>query len=157
RAEPQQNAEEGGQVLPVIITELTESGAKGISVGANQTVNFTSAALQQDFLDVLLLVQKKDAGLEESPAADSVTAEPKKVGFFWYVRELLRHNNIWRGLLLGSLSFQVVGLSTPLFTQVIIDTVIAHHSESTLLVLGTALVVFMLFTSTMTWLREYLI
>lgn len=60
-------------------------------------------------------------------------------------------------MLLASLAIQVVGLSTPLFTQVIIDKVIAHHSESTLLVLGTALVVFMLFTSTMTWLRQYLI
>jgi len=157
RDEPQQNAEEGGQALPVIITELTESGAKGISVGANQPVNFTSAALRQDFLDVLLLVQKKEAGLEESPAADSVTAEPKKFGFSWFVPELLRHKKIWRDVLLASLAIQVVGLSTPLFTQVIIDKVIAHHSESTLLVLGTALVVFMLFTSTMTWLRQYLI
>ena len=48
---------------------------------------------------------------------------------------------LYTGLvLLASLAIQLVGLATPLFTQVIIDKVIAHHSESTLLVLGVALV-----------------
>ncbi|MFV0370185.1 MAG: ABC transporter transmembrane domain-containing protein, partial [Azonexus sp.] len=60
-------------------------------------------------------------------------------------------------MLLASLSIQLVGLATPLFTQVIIDKVIAHHSESTLVVLGVALVVFMFFTSGMSWLRQYLV
>jgi ABC-type bacteriocin/lantibiotic exporter with double-glycine peptidase domain len=64
---------------------------------------------------------------------------------------------IWRDVLLASLAIQLVGLATPLFTQVIIDKVIAHHSESTLIVLGVALVVFMLFTSGMSWLRQYLV
>src|SRR5690554_3153375 len=113
RDEPQQNAEEGGQALPVIITELTESGAKGISVGANQPVNFTSAALRQDFLDVLLLVQKKEAGLEESPAADSVTAEPKKFGFSWFVPELLRHKKSGAMCCWPAWPFRLLGFPHP--------------------------------------------
>lgn len=78
-------------------------------------------------------------------------------GFSWFVPELLRHRRLWRDVLLASLAIQLVGLATPLFTQVIIDKVIAHHSVSTLWVLGVALVVFMLFTSTMSWLRQYLV
>ena len=78
-------------------------------------------------------------------------------GFAWFIPELLRHRKLWRDVLLASLAIQLVGLATPLFTQVIIDKVIAHHSVSTLWVLGVALVVFMLFTSTMTWLRQYLV
>jgi len=78
-------------------------------------------------------------------------------GFAWFIPELLRHRQLWRDVLLASLAIQLVGLATPLFTQVIIDKVIAHHSVSTLWVLGVALVVFMLFTSTMTWLRQYLV
>ncbi len=148
---------ESEYVLPAIITELSESGAKGTLAGTAQAINFTTGALRQDFLDVLLLVQKEEAGLEESDLTDSVAGEPEKFGFSWFVPELLRHKKIWRDVLLASLAIQVVGLSTPLFTQVIIDKVIAHHSESTLLVLGTALIVFMLFTSVMTWLRQYLI
>jgi len=51
----------------------------------------------------------------------------------------------------------LVGLATPLFTQVIIDKVVVHQTHSTLIVLGVALVMFMLFTTGMTWLRQYLV
>ena len=57
-------------------------------------------------------------------------------GFSWFIPELLRHRKLWRDVLLASLAIQLVGLATPLFTQVIIDKVIAHHSVSTLWVLG---------------------
>jgi subfamily B ATP-binding cassette protein HlyB/CyaB len=70
---------------------------------------------------------------------------------------LLKHKQIWRDVLIASFAIQLVGLGTPLFTQVIIDKVIAHQSESTLTVIGVALVMFMFFTSVMTWLRQYLV
>jgi subfamily B ATP-binding cassette protein HlyB/CyaB len=60
-------------------------------------------------------------------------------------------------VLIASLAIQLVGLARPLFTQVIIDKVIVHQTHSTLIVLGVALVMFMLFTSGMTWLRQYLV
>ena len=60
-------------------------------------------------------------------------------------------------MLLASLAIQLVGLATPLFTQVIIDKVVVHQTHSTLIVLGVALVMFMLFTSGMSWLRQYLV
>ena len=60
-------------------------------------------------------------------------------------------------ILLASLSIQLVALATPLFTQVIIDKVVVHQTHSTLIVLGVALILFMVFTSVMTWLRQYLI
>ena len=100
----------------------------------------------------------------QDPAApavdeDGATSPPQRpaFGFSWFTPELLRHRRLWRDVLLASLAIQLVGLATPLFTQVIIDKVIAHNSVSTLWVLGVALVVFMLFTSTMSWLRQYLV
>jgi subfamily B ATP-binding cassette protein HlyB/CyaB len=89
--------------------------------------------------------------------APHATNGRRSFGFSWFIPELLRHRRLWRDVLLASLAIQLVGLATPLFTQVIIDKVIAHHSVSTLWVLGVALVVFMLFTSAMTWLRQYLV
>lgn len=107
---------------------------------------------------VLLLVSEAEPPLNESTAThDRSTQAAKPFGFSWFLPELLRHRILWRDILLASLSIQLVGLATPLFTQVIIDKVIAHHSESTLIVLGVALVVFMLFTSAMSWLRQYLV
>ncbi len=83
--------------------------------------------------------------------------EKKEFGFKWFIPELLKHKTIWRDVLLASLAIQLVGLATPLFTQVIIDKVVVHQTHSTLIVLGVALVMFMLFTSGMSWLRQYLV
>ena len=78
-------------------------------------------------------------------------------GFSWFIPELLKHKSIWRDILTASLAIQLVGLATPLFTQVIIYKVVVHQTHSTLIVLGVALIMFMLFTSGMTWLRQYLV
>lgn len=81
----------------------------------------------------------------------------KQFGFHWFIPELLKHKTIWRDILFASLCIQLVGLATPLFTQVIIDKVVVHQTRSTLVVLGIALVMFMVFTAVMTWLRQYLV
>ena len=84
-------------------------------------------------------------------------AVTRAFGFDWFIPELLKHKTIWRDVLLASLAIQFVGLATPLFTQVIIDKVVVHQTHSTLIVLGIGLVMFMLFTSGMSWLRQYLV
>ena len=78
-------------------------------------------------------------------------------GFKWFVPELLKHKRIWRDVLAASLAIQLVALATPLFTQVVIDKVVVHHTQSTLWVIGIALVMFMLFSTVMTWMRQYLV
>ena len=78
-------------------------------------------------------------------------------GFKWFIPELLKHKKIWKEVLAASLAIQLVALATPLFTQVVIDKVIVHHTQSTLWVVGIALVMFMVFSSVMTWMRQYLV
>jgi len=80
-----------------------------------------------------------------------------KFGFRWFLPELLKHRRIWRDVLLASLAIQLAGLATPVFTQVIIDKVVVHQTHSTLVVIGVALAMFMLFTGAMSWLRQYLV
>jgi subfamily B ATP-binding cassette protein HlyB/CyaB len=78
-------------------------------------------------------------------------------GFRWFVPELFRHKAIWRDVLLASLAIQLMALATPVFTQVVIDKVIVHHTLSTLVVIGIALGVFIIFTAVMSWVRQYLV
>ena len=104
----------------------------------------------------LILVAKETTAGETDDIA-GFTPEKKTFGFRWFTTELLKHKAIWRDVLLASLAIQLVGLTTPLFTQVIIDKVVVHQTSSTLIVLGVALVMFMFFTSGMTWLRQYLV
>ena len=44
-----------------------------------------------------------------------------------------------------------------MFTQVVIDKVVVHHTLNTLTVIGMGLAVFMVFSAAMTWVRQYLI
>lgn len=71
--------------------------------------------------------------LKHREALDNV-----KFGFRWFYREILKYRRIIFEVLIGSFVIQLFGLVTPLFTQVILDKVIVHHSMSTLDVLGVA-------------------
>jgi ATP-binding cassette, subfamily B, bacterial HlyB/CyaB len=51
----------------------------------------------------------------------------------------------------------LMALTTPVFTQIIIDKVIVHRSLNTLAVIGIALFVFMAFTAVLSGVRQYLI
>ena len=107
--------------------------------------------------ELILLAKEATVGTGEGDDIPGFTTEKKAFGFSWFIPELKKHKTIWRDVLLASLAIQLVGLVTPLFTQVIIDKVVVHQSNSTLIVLGVALVMFMLFTGGMTWLRQYLV
>ena len=103
--------------------------------------------------EVILFAPEGEAALDPDPASQ----EKREFGFKWFVPELLKHKSIWRDVLLASLAIQLMALATPIFTQVIIDKVIVHHTVNTLVVIFIALLIFMAFTAAMTWVRQYLV
>jgi len=64
---------------------------------------------------------------------------------------------VWREVLLASLVLQVLALALPLVTQVVIEKVVVHRTESTLIALGVGMLVFVVFTGLLGWVRQYLI
>ncbi|GAB3471553.1 peptidase domain-containing ABC transporter [Polaromonas eurypsychrophila] len=88
---------------------------------------------------------------------DAASAAGPSFGFSWFVPELLKHRKVWHEVLGASLVLQLLALGLPLFTQAIIDKVVVHRTESTLISLGIGMVVFMLFTALLTWVRQYAI
>ncbi len=93
----------------------------------------------------------------EPAVPDPDGAGKQAFGFGWFVPELLKYKSIWRDVLIASLALQLVGLATPLFTQVVIDKVVVNHTINTLWVVGVALAMFVVFTTVMTWMRQYLV
>jgi subfamily B ATP-binding cassette protein HlyB/CyaB len=89
--------------------------------------------------------------------ADGAVPERPPFGFRWFASELLKHRGVWRDVLAASLVLQLVGLATPLLTQVIVDKVVVHQTVSTLVVIAIALSVFMVFGSLLSWVRQYLV
>ncbi len=141
---------------PVIILKLEGEKLLFFRVGSQAPETLTAVEATERLGPELILVGKETATGDEE-VIPGFPAEKKPFGFSWFIPELLKHKKIWKDVLLASLAIQLVGLTTPLFTQVIIDKVIAHQSRSTLIVLGLALIMFMLFNLTMTWLRQYLV
>lgn len=121
---------------------------------APETITIAGAAARLGFELIAVRKETATAGDEVIPC---FPVEKKAFGFSLFIPELLKHKKIWRDILFVSLAIHLLGLTTPLFAQVIIDKVIAHQSRSTLTVLGLALIMPMLFNVVMTWLRQYLV
>lgn len=145
-------------LTPALIVQYGDDFLAWVKPGQTLPETVSIAVARAQCAPIMLLLAQAEPPMSESIGTVTLTdTQTRPFGFSWFKPELLRHKRIWRDVLLASLAIQLVGLATPLFTQVIIDKVIAHHSESTLIVLGIALVVFMLFTSGMSWLRQYLV
>ena len=104
-----------------------------------------------------LCAPQAEAARDPDAVAAGAAGTTRRFGFRWFVPELLKHRRVWRDVLLASAALQLVALATPLFTQAIIDKVIVHRTQSTLIAIGVAMAVFMLFTSLLTWVRHYLV
>ena len=141
---------------PIIVLKADHGELLYFRAGSQSPQTLPIAAAGERLQAELILVAKAP-GASAGDEIAGFTADKKRFGFHWFVPELLKHRSIWRDVLVASLAIQLVGLATPLFTQVIIDKVIVHQTHSTLIVLGVALVLCVFFTSGMTWLRQYLV
>lgn len=98
-----------------------------------------------------------DAETAHDADAGAQAHQPQSFGFRWFVPELLKHKRLWQEILLASLAMQLIALATPLFTQAVIDKVVVHRTQSTLLVIVAGMAILNMFSAALTWLRQYLI
>jgi subfamily B ATP-binding cassette protein HlyB/CyaB len=161
-------AARGGRLhtIPLPAVAFLRSGAPALLlkhdgervIYAEAESDLIRTALLSDFETLFepQLLLASHEGAEAEPLAGA-PEEPKTFGFRWFVPALARHRAIWRDVLLASLAIQVIGLSTPLFTQVIIDKVVVHQTQSTLIAIAVGLAMFLVFNAAMGWMRQYLV
>ena len=145
------------RIAPVLIAKFDNDRLLCFRSGAQTPEIITLVEAAENFLPGLVIVGAPELEEQGSGNPDDMPDEKRAFGFRWFLPELLKHKSVWRDVLIASLCVQLVGLVTPLFTQVIIDKVVAHQARSTLWVLGMGLAMFMGFTAVMTWLRQYLV
>lgn len=85
-----------------------------------------------------------------------ILSQQIKFGFGWFYAQMLNYKKIIGEVLLASFILQLFGLVTPLFTQVILDKVLVHHSMTTLDVLAIAFVAVALFDFIINLIRNYI-
>ena len=79
-----------------------------------------------------------------------------KFGFMWFFNQLMHYKRIVGEILVASFVIQLFGLVTPLFTQVILDKVLVHHSISTLNVIAVAFGGVIVFELLLNLVRNYI-
>ncbi|QIR36477.1 ATP-binding cassette domain-containing protein [Tolypothrix sp. PCC 7910] len=95
------------------------------------------------------LLLQPTALLKETPEASSG---------FWQFFDLVKpHTTVLLEVFMASMLIQILGLVTPLFTQLLLDRVIVQGSTLTLNTVGFGLLIFGLFSVAMNGLRQYLL
>ena len=84
-------------------------------------------------------------------------AEESKIPFWQFVELIKPHRIALLEIFLASLTLQVFGLITPVFTQLLLDRVVVQRSTLTLNAIGLGLLIFGLFGVAMSALRQYLL
>lgn len=87
---------------------------------------------------------------------EKLTDKVEKFGFSWFIPVVAKYKSFLLKVLFISLILQLFGLATPLFTQVIIDKVLVHHSLNTMDVMIGGMIMVSLFQNWMLALRTYL-
>ena len=82
--------------------------------------------------------------------------EARKFGIRWFLPVIGKYKRYLLTVLGLSFLLQLLGLATPLFTQVIIDKVLVHRSTDALDILVAGMILCALFTNWMQVLRSYL-
>jgi ATP-binding cassette, subfamily B, bacterial HlyB/CyaB len=139
---------------PVLVAQINDRGAVLFRAGTNQPTTLSLEAFAVEFTGTVL---------QFAPLADPVKdpdgtrASPGVFGFRWFIPELLKHKRVWRDVLIASLFIQLLALGTPVFTQVVIDKVVVHRTQSTLAVIGVGMALFTIFSALLSWVRQYLV
>jgi len=139
---------------PAIIIQASDSQVVLFEAGTNNPTILTPDEFARRYAGVAFQLALANSPLQDP---DGATTTTKAFSFRWFIPELLKHKEVWRDVLIASLVMQLLALSTPLFTQVVIDKVVVHRTESTLVVIAIGLVVVTLFTALLSWVRQYLV
>ncbi|MBI5436498.1 MAG: peptidase domain-containing ABC transporter [Nitrosomonadales bacterium] len=139
---------------PAIIVQISDESVILFEVGTNTPKTLTPTEFAKRYAGTAFQLALETKDIKDPDGALSSKAV---FGFHWFIPELMKHKRIWRDVLIASLIIQLLALGTPLFTQVIIDKVVVHRTQSTLIVIGIGLAVFMLFSALLSWVRQYLI
>lgn len=144
----------GASARPALLIQVTDTAVTLFEAGTNVPVTWPLAQFAARTNGRVFQLARA-ATLLKDP--DDALARTRPFGFWWFIPELLRHKRVWREVLGASLVIQLLALAIPLFTQVIIDRVITHHAESTLIVIGVGMGMFLLFSAVLSWVRQYLV
>lgn len=85
----------------------------------------------------------------------TLATELARFDFTWFIPAIVKYRKLIAETLVASLALQIFALATPLFFQVVVDKVLVHKGLSTLTVIAIGLLATVVFESTLSALRTY--
>ncbi|AEG93877.1 candidate ABC type bacteriocin/lantibiotic exporters, ATP-binding and permease domains [Ramlibacter tataouinensis TTB310] len=134
---------------------VLKAGTEGVQLwnGGGEQKTWAEGEFGEFFAEYIV----QAAPAVRAPADTDAASMRQGFGFRWFVPELLKHKAVWRQVLVASLFLQLLSLAFPLITQAVVDKVVVHRTQSTLVVLGIAMGIFVFFTAILGWIRQYLV
>lgn len=77
-------------------------------------------------------------------------------GLSWFIPTVIKYKKPLIEVLVAAFFLQIIGLATPILTQVIIDKALVHQSLSTLNIIAVGMIVVAIFEAMMTLARSYI-
>lgn len=139
---------------PILILRIEQERILYFEAGSEAPLTIATAQFTSLFEPDVLLVKRI---LEVRWEQDGEAPLSPPFNLRWFLPEFLKYKHIWRDVLIVSAVLQILGLTTPLLTQVVIDKVVVHQTMSTLTVVGVGLAIALLFSAGFSWLRQYLV
>lgn len=148
------NLEVGGEFEWLVLLRQADTRATYVTLSTQNPIEVPIADLEARLTGTCLDIRPR---VMQPKDPDGPHDDTQSFGFRWFLPELLKHKTIWKEVLGASLVLQLLALGFPLFTQAIIDKVVVHRTESTLIALTVGMAVFVVFTASLTWVRQYLV
>ena len=142
-------------IVPALIVEIDGDQVTYFKLGHDVPLKCSKAEILQSSVSPCWVFVPQFEPLKDEDGAKALASQ--SFGFTWFIPEILKHGKVWRDILAASLALQLVGLVTPLFTQVVIDKVVVHQAQSTLVAIGVGLALSIVFSSVFSWVRQYLV
>ena len=141
-------------VRPALLVQVTTRHVMLFRAGTGQPITLTPEQFEAEYTGTVFQFAPTSDPLRDP---DGARDNPQTFGFRWFLPELLKHKRVWRDVLIASLFIQLLALGTPLFTQVVIDKVVVHRTQSTLVVIAVGMALFAIFSALLSWVRQYLV
>src|SRR6185437_6590801 len=136
----------------VIVRGIRQEGSDAVAVTdplhPDEDVFFVDRELLHDaWKGTALLVAPLPQRSEDAPT----------FGFSWFARKLLSERTLMRDVAVAALVMHVIGLSVPIFFQILVDKVVPNQTFATLYTITAGVGVLILFDGAFNYLRHYLL
>jgi ATP-binding cassette subfamily B protein len=132
----------------VVLTRVGKRRVKFMDPDGGRMRSSAFAEMEQKWTGVLIIVAP-------GPSFEKASSNPSLISRFTQVAGPLRGHLLQA--LTGTILFTLIGLSTSLFVQKIMDFVLVNHNPNLLNLMGTAMVILLIFRMLISWYKSLIL